>query len=364
MRLKIAVLPGDGIGPEVITQATRVLQLVADACGHEFDTQEFAVGANAIHQYGVALPDATRAACIAADAVLLGAVGDPSVDHVPRAERPEAALLNLRQTLGTFANLRPARTEAALLDATPFRPEHVAGADVLIVRELLGGLYYGQPRGITSESAYNTMRYSREEIERVAHVAFQQARDRRGLLTSVDKANVLETSQLWRHTVTALASEYPDVRVEHMYVDACAMRLAMEPSRFDVIVTENLFGDILSDQAASLAGSLGMLPSASIGGRVGLFEPVHGSAPDIAGRDQANPFGAIGSVAMLLRHGAGLAREADLVEDAVRTVLDAGLRPADLAWRRHRAASTTEIGDAVVHALGELIDHQHAYHAV
>ena len=364
MRVKIAILPGDGIGPEVTAQATRVLHLVADACGHEFDTMEAAIGATAIHQYGVALPDTTLSACLAADAVLLGAVGDPSVDHLPRAERPEAALLTLRETLGTFANLRPARTEPALLDATPFRPEHVAGADVLIVRELLGGLYYGHPRAITPESACNTMRYSRQEIERVARVAFRQARERRAFLTSVDKANVLETSQLWRHTVTNLAPEYPDVHVEHMYVDACAMRLAMEPTRFDVIVTENLFGDILSDQAASLAGSIGMLASASIGGRVGLYEPVHGSAPDIAGLDQANPFGAIGSVAMLLRHTAGLTREADLVDNAIRVVLDAGLRPADLARRRQRAATTSEIGDAVIHALGELIDHQHAYHAV
>jgi 3-isopropylmalate dehydrogenase len=341
-----------------------VLHLVAEACGHELDLAEFPIGATAIHQCGVALPDTTLAACMAADAVLLGAVGHPSVDHLPRAERPEAALLTLRETLGTFANLRPARTEAALLDATPFRPEHVAGADVLIVRELLGGLYYGEPRALGPDAAYNTMRYTRHEIERVARVAFQLARDRRGLVTSVDKANVLETSQLWRQTVTSLAPEYPDVRVDHMYVDACAMRLAMEPTRFDVIVTENLFGDILSDQAASLAGSIGMLASASIGGRVGLYEPVHGSAPDIAGLDQANPFGAIGSVAMLLRHSAGLTREADLVDDAVRAVLDSGLRPADLAHRRHRAATTSEIGDAVVHALGELIDHQHAYHAV
>jgi 3-isopropylmalate dehydrogenase len=364
VRLNVAVLPGDGVGPEVTGQATRVLQVVAEACGHQLETQHLAIGATAIHAHGTALPDDTLAGCLAADAVLLGAVGDPSVDHLPRAQRPEAGLLRLRRELGAFANLRPARTAAALVDATPFRRECVAGADVLIVRELLGGLYYGEPRGLDADSAFNTMRYSRTEIERVARVAFAQARARRGLLTSVDKANVLETSQLWRSTVAALAPEYPDVRLEHLYVDACAMRLAMMPARFDVIVTENLFGDILSDQAAALAGSIGMLPSASIGGRVGLYEPVHGSAPDIAGRNQANPFGAIASAALLLRYTYSLSHEADLIEEAIGAVLDAGLRPADLSSGQSRTASTTEIGDAVLHAVKELIDYRHAYHAV
>jgi 3-isopropylmalate dehydrogenase len=364
VRVKIAVLPGDGIGPEVTAAAVRVLQLVAHARGYQFEMREHPIGAAAIHQHGAALPDATLAACQTADAVLLGAVGHPAADHLKPAERPEAGLLRLRQALGTFANLRPARTEPALLDATPYRPEHVAGADLLIVRELLGGLYYGQPRAITDGVAENTMRYTRHEIERVARVAFAEARRRRGAVTSVDKANVLETSQLWRHTVAAVAREYPDVRLEHMYVDACALRLALEPTHFDVILTENLFGDILSDQAAAVAGSIGMLASASIGGRVGLYEPVHGSAPDIAGHNVANPLGAIGSAALLLRHSAGLPREADLVEEAIRSALDAGIRPADLARRHERAASTTDVGAAVLHALGELIDHQHAYHAV
>ena len=364
MRVNITVLPGDGIGPEVTAQALRVLGLLADARGHDFRWREHPIGGTAIRQHGQALPDTTLEACISADAVLLGAVGDPAFDHLPREQRPEAALLSLRDALGVFANLRPARTEPALVDATPYRPEHVAGADVLIVRELLGGLYYGRPRGVSDHDAHNTMRYTRDEIVRVARVGFEQARMRRGFLTSVDKANVLETSQLWRRTVRELAADYPDVRLEHMYVDACAMRLAMEPTRFDVIVTENMFGDILSDQAAALAGSIGMLPSASIGGRVGLYEPVHGSAPDIAGTNRANPFGAIGSVAMLLRYSARLTREAELVEEAVRLVLDSGLRPADLAWHSQRPASTQELGDAVVYALEELIDRQHAYHAV
>jgi 3-isopropylmalate dehydrogenase len=364
VRLTVAVLAGDGIGPEVTAQAVRVLRLIGDACGHELELRELPIGAHAIRSHGTALPDITLAGCLAADAVLLGAVGDPSADHLPRAERPEAGLLRLRHSLGTFANLRPARTEPALVDATPYRAEHVAGADVLIVRELLGGLYYGTPRAVTAQSAENTMRYTRDEIVRVGRVAFAQARERRGLLTSVDKANVLETSQLWRQVVSDLAAEYSDVRVEHMYVDACAMRLAMEPTHFDVIVTENLFGDILSDQAAALAGSLGMLASASIGGRVGLYEPVHGSAPDIAGRNIANPFGAIGSAALLLRHSAGLAREAELIDGAITAVLDAGVRSADLAVAGRPASSTSEIGDAVAYALTELIDHQHAYHAV
>jgi 3-isopropylmalate dehydrogenase len=362
--MMIAVLPGDGIGPEVIAQAERVLTLIGNLAGHDLQCREWPIGATAIRELGMALPDHTLEGCLASDAVLLGAVGDPSADHLSRAERPETALLTLRQRLGTFANLRPARTYAALIDATPYRPETVVGADLLIVRELLGGVYYGEPRSLRADAAENTMRYTRDEISRVARVAFEQARLRRGVLTSVDKANVLETSQLWRTTVTDLSREYPEVKLEHMYVDACAMRLAMEPTHFDVIVTENLFGDILSDQAAAVAGSLGMLPSASIGGRVGLYEPVHGSAPDIAGHNCANPLGAIGSVAMLLRHTAGLIREADLVEDAIAAVLDSGLRPLDLARPRRRAATTTELGEAVVRALEELIDRQHAYHAV
>jgi 3-isopropylmalate dehydrogenase len=356
VRVNIAVLPGDGIGPEVIRQACRVLDVVAAASRHDFVLTEHPIGAEAFRQFGTPLPDATLKACLAADAVLLGAVGDPTLDHLPRQERPEAGLLRLREQLGTFANLRPARAETALLAATPYRHDCIAGADILIVRELLGGLYYTR--------AENTMHYTRDEIERVARVAFAAARERRGLLTSVDKANVLETSQLWRQTVTHLAAEYPEVRVEHMYVDACAMRLAMTPTHFDVILTENLFVDILSDQAAAITGSIGMLASASIGGRTGLYEPVHGAAPDIAGHNRANPCGAIASAALLLRHTARLRREADFVERAMRHVLEMGLLPADLAATGARSASTSDIGDAVAHVLAEIIDHQHAYHAI
>ena len=364
MRLKIAVLPGDGIGPEVTTQALRVLEVIADACGHEFETQHLSIGGEAIRLTGKALPPPTLNGCREADAVLLGAVGGPTFEGVDPSERPEAALLALRDALGGFANLRPARTLPALVAATPYRPERVAGADVLIVRELLGGLYYGRPRGSSANEAHNTMRYTRDEIVRVARVAFEQARGRRRQLTSVDKANVLETSRLWREVVNDIGAEYSDVQLSHMYVDACAMRLALEPTYFDVLLAENLFGDILSDQAAALAGSIGMLPSATVGGQVDLYEPVHGSAPDIAGQNRANPFGAIASVAMMLRHTARLPREADLVERAIEEVVDAGLRPADLALPGSPVATTTEIGDAVTRVLEELIDHQHAYHAV
>jgi 3-isopropylmalate dehydrogenase len=364
VRLNIALLPGDGIGPEVIGQAARVLEIIADAFGHDFDTREFLIGGAALRAHGVALPQDTLDGCLAADAVLLGAVGDPAFDHLEPGKRPESALLALRGALGGFANLRPALTDPALVNATPYRPERVAGADVLIVRELLGGLYFGEPRGKTADEAFNTMRYTRAEVERVARVGFDQACRRRRFVCSVDKANVLETSRLWRSVVTEVGREYPDVRLSHMYVDACAMRLATEPTHFDVILTENLFGDILSDQAAALAGSIGMLPSASIGGAVDMYEPVHGSAPDIAGQGIANPFGAIASAAMLLRHTAELAREADLIEDAVRGVLDMNLRPADLAPPGSRASSTSELGEAVVSALTELIDYRHAYHAV
>jgi 3-isopropylmalate dehydrogenase len=361
--LKIVVLPGDGIGPEVTRQAVRALNAVADAAHHGITLEEHAIGAGAIRQFGTPLPDRTLHACLDADAVLLGAVGDPAFDRAPAGERPEAGLLKLRRALGAFANLRPARCEDALVSATPYRADKVRGADMLIVRELLGGLYFGEPRGWDGDEALNTMRYTRREVERIARVAFTEARGRRGLVTSVDKANVIETSQLWRATVTDVAREFPDVRLEHMYVDACAMRLAIDPLHFDVIVTENLFGDILSDQAAAVAGSIGMLPSASIGGRVDVYEPVHGSAPDIAGRDRANPFGAIASVGMLLRYTAKLPFEAALIDQAIQHVLDLGLRPADVAGHA-RVASTSEIGEAVEHTLAELIDHRRSYHAV
>src|SRR6267142_5782838 len=308
--MRITILPGDGIGPEVTAEAVRVLQTIAGIQGYKFEFEEHLIGGIAIRELGSPLPRATLDACLASDAVLLGAVGSPEYDRLPPHQRPEAGLLLLRRALGGYANLRPAISYDAISACSPLRAEVSRDADILIVRELLGGLYFGEPRGFSGEddtpAAFNTMRYSVDEIERVAHVAFASARKRRNKVTSVDKANVLETSQLWRKTVSSVAESYDDVELDHLYVDACAMHLITNPRRFDVVLTENLFGDILSDEAAAITGSLGMLGSATVGGEVGLFEPVHGSAPDIAGRGVANPFGAIASAALLLRYSGRL----------------------------------------------------------
>lgn len=364
--LNITVLPGDGIGVEVTRQAVRVLRAVATIQGYDFRFRTEPVGGAAIRESGYPLPQSTLDACLSSDAVLLGAVGGPEFDTLPPDLKPESGLLALRRELGAFANLRPAASYHAIEDCSPLRAEVVRGADILVVRELLGGLYFGEPRGFTSDAAaFNTMRYSTPEIERIARIAFQQARSRRRKVTSVDKANVLECSQLWRKVVTRVAREFPDVALEHMYVDACAMHLVSNPSRFDVILTENLFGDILSDESAVISGSLGMLASASIGGKVGLFEPVHGSAPDIAGRGIANPFGAIATAALLLRYAGGMEQEARDIEAAVAEVLERGYRTADLIRdQRTRPATTEEIGAAVEEALAAIGDRRHAYHAV
>jgi 3-isopropylmalate dehydrogenase len=369
MKLKIALLPGDGVGPEVTAQAVRVLRVVADAYGHEFEFNEAPVGDAAIQLTGSPLPAATLDACMESDAVLLGAVGAPQYDTLPAGRRPETGLLTLRKALGAFANLRPVTCHAATVGCSPLRPEIVSGADVLVVRELLGGLYFGEPRGFGGEgesaAAFNTMRYTVGEIERVARVAFEAARARRGRVASVDKANVLETSRLWRETVTRVGRAYPSVALEHVYVDACAMHLVTDPRRFDVILTENLFGDILSDEAAVLAGSLGMLASASVGGTVDIYEPVHGSAPDLAGRGVANPLGAIASAALLLRHTAGLEQEAREVEEAITRVLEAGYRTQDLRDPAGRFnVGTDEMGSLVAEHAAEIADIRHAYHAV
>ena len=369
MRLNIVVLPGDGVGPEVTAEAVRVLREVANIHGHNFHFEEHPVGGHAIRQNGSPLPRATLDACLAADAVLLGAIGSPDLDHLSAKQRPEAGLLILRKALRGFANLRPVSSYAALAGASPLRSEIIEGADILFVRELLGGLYFGEPRGITSQNgtsaAFNTMRYSVSEIERVAHVAFGAALKRRRKVTSVDKANVLETSQLWRQTVSRIGTEYPQVELDHVYVDAAAMHIITSPTRFDVILTENLFGDILSDEAAVISGSLGMLASATTGGVVDLYEPVHGSAPDIAGRGIANPLGAIASAAMLLRHTAGLEVEAGDIEAAIGVVLDAGYRTPDIArGTGGHLIRTTEMGQLVAEAVAEIADSRYAYHAV
>jgi 3-isopropylmalate dehydrogenase len=342
----IAVLPGDGIGPEVIAQAVRVLEAVGERFELRFALQTLPVGAAAVAVAKDPLPPATRAAVARCDAVLLGAVGDPSLDGAPRELRPETGLLALRKLLNVYANLRPVSVHPALIGASPLKPERLRGVDVLVVRELTGGLYYGEPRGRNGTKAVNTMAYTVPEIERVARVAFEAAQSRRRIVTSVDKANVLEVSQLWRETVTQVAREYPDVRLEHVYVDTAAMRLVSDPASFDVLLTENMFGDILSDEAAVLAGSLGLLPSASLGAGPGggLFEPVHGSAPSLAGRDVANPIGAIATVALLLRYGLKLVDAADAVDDAIAVVLDAGARTQDLAAPGQPSIGTAAMG--------------------
>ena len=344
---KIVVLPGDGIGPEVIAEAERVLGVVADRFKIKIALSRCAIGAAAVATAGNPLPEETRAAVQRADAVLLGAVGDPALDQAPRHLRPEAGLLALRALLGVYANLRPVTVYAVLVDRSPLKPDRLRGVDLLIVRELTGGLYYGEPRGRDETRAVNTLVYTTAEIERVARVAFEAARERRGLVTSIDKANVLEVSQLWRDVVTRVGRDYSDVRLEHLYVDHAAMKLIAEPAAFDVILTENMFGDILSDEAAVLAGSLGLLPSASLGAGPGLFEPIHGSAPAIAGQGIANPLGAIASAAMLLRHGLRLPTPADAIDRAIQAVLAEGYRTRDIAGPSDHAIGTREMGERV-----------------
>ncbi len=346
--ITIAVLPGDGIGPEVTAAAVAVLDAVAPRAGLRLEYRSGLIGGAALQAGLPPLPEATREMACAADAVLLGAVGDPAWDSEPPDRRPERGLLGLRAALGVYTNLRPVAVEESLVGFSTLRPERVRGTDLLIVRELLGGLYFGEPRWRGEAEAVDTMRYTRPEIVRVAHHAFQAARGRRGRVLSVDKANVLATSQLWREVVTEVAREYPDVALEHGLVDSVAMRLMTDPAGIDVLLTENLFGDILSDEAAVLPGSLGLLPSASLGDGPGLFEPVHGSAPTLAGRDLANPVGAIRSAAMLLRHGLAETAAADSIEAAVSRVLAQGIRTPDLGG----TTGTRDVRAAVVAAIG------------
>ena len=351
MKIRITTLPGDGIGPEVTSEAVRVLKEIADGFGHELKLEQKEIGGEALAKFGDPLPDATIRSCLASQAVLLGAVGSPAFDHNPRELRPEAGLLRIRKELGAFANLRPAVFYSALAACSPLREETVRGTDILIVRELLGGLYFGEPRAIETapspRHALNTMLYSEPEIERVARVAFTLARGRRRRVLSVDKANVLECSRLWRDVVTRVATDYPDVQLSHMYVDSAAMMLVLKPAHFDVVLTENMFGDILSDEAGGVVGGLGLLASASIGGPVGLYEPVHGSAPDIAGKGIANPLGAILSVAMMLRHTFQLSQEAKCVEASVVAALNKGLRTQDLTRGSERPITTSEMGKSI-----------------
>jgi 3-isopropylmalate dehydrogenase len=357
VELKITTLPGDGIGPEVTSEAVRVLESVAQGFGHCLHVVSKPVGGAALTISQDPLPPDTLRTCLSSAAVLLGAVGGPSFDDFPRHLRPEAGLLRLRQELGAYANLRPAKCFPGLEDCSPLRAVVASGTDLVIVRELLGGLYFGEPRSLDeaseNRSATNTMRYSEPEIERIARVAFELARSRRRRVTSVDKANVLECSRLWREVVIQTSHDYPDVELTHMYVDSAAMSLVLHPRDFDVILTENMFGDILSDEAGGVIGSLGLLASASVGGPVGIYEPVHGSAPNIAGRGVANPLGAILSAACLLRHSFRLEREAHCIELAVADVLGKGCRTRDLAGSGQAAIGTKEMGAAVVSAVHE-----------
>lgn len=360
MKLKILVVAGDGIGPEVTDEAVSVMKETASLGGHEFTFFERRIGGVAIVQDGTPLPADTLDAALASDAVFLGAVGGNEFNSLPPGRRPEAGLLQLRAALGGFANLRPAFAFKELAVNSPLRPEIVDGADILFVRELLGGLYFGAPRewNRSTGEAWNTMRYTRDEVVRVARIAFQLASQRRKKLTSVDKANVLEVSQLWRATVNEVAAEFPGVTVEHQYVDAMAMHLMNQPRNYDVVLTENLFGDILSDESAVITGSLGMLPSATIGGKVNLYEPVHGSAPDIAGKGLSNPLGAILTGALILRHSAKLEAEAAAIESAVRKVLEEGFRTPDLARSNQHSftvLSTKEMGAKVLETVKTLL---------
>ncbi|WP_261134593.1 3-isopropylmalate dehydrogenase [Bacillus sp. Marseille-Q3570] len=353
MKKQVAVLPGDGIGQEVMNGALEVLKAVEDHYGHQFKVVQADIGGVAIDHHGTPLPKETLEACKQSDAVLLGAVGGPKWNDVPVEIRPEKGLLGIRKELGLFGNLRPVKTFEALVDASPLKPSVVEGVDFIIVRELTGGLYFGEPRerrGKNQEIAVDTLQYEKKEIEKVVRKAFELASKRRKKLTSVDKANVLESSRMWREVVDQLAPEYPGVEVEHLLVDVAAMKLIYQPNQFDVIVTENMFGDILSDEASMLTGSLGMLPSASLReDDFGLYEPVHGSAPDIAGKGQANPLGMVLSVAMMLRHSFGMTEEADMVEAAVEEVLRTGARTADLAGNAIVPVSKTkEMIDLVV----------------
>lgn len=349
---KIAVLPGDGIGVEIVPQGVKVLEAVGKKHGHKFEFNQALVGGAAIDAVGKPLPEETLSLCLASDAVLLGAVGGPKWDNLPVAMRPEgAALLGLRKGLGLYANIRPARMYDSLVDASALKPDVVSGIDLMVIRELTGGLYFGEKKRektATGEVVVDTLVYTTEEIERIAKLAFETALKRRKKLTSVDKANILESSRMWREIVTEMGKSYPEVELNHMYVDNCAMQLIRYPKQFDVIVTENMFGDILTDEASMLTGSIGMLPSASIGGRVAMYEPAHGSAPDIAGQNKANPLATIMSVAMMLKYSFDLHQEAAEIEQAIEAVLNEGYRTPDIFQDGCKLVTTEEMGNLVI----------------
>jgi len=356
VKAKIAVLNGDGVGREIVPEAVKVLKVVAEKFGHSFEFASGDVGGQAIDKVGVPLPQDTLALAKQSDAVLLGAVGGPKWEGLEYSLRPERALLGLREHLGLYANLRPAKLYPMLTDASSLRREIIEGIDILVVRELTGGIYFGKPKGIEKlpngeERGINTEIYTTAEIKRIAKVAFEAARKRRRKVTSVDKANVLESSELWRRIVSDVQTQYPDVELNHIYVDNAAMQLVRNPRQFDVMLCNNMFGDILSDEAAMLTGSIGMLPSASVGAQVGLFEPIHGSAPDIAGKNIANPIATIASAAMMLSYAFQLDKEAEAIEQAIVKTLDLGYRTKDIQGPGARVVGTTEMGDAILRNL-------------
>lgn len=357
MAYNIALLSGDGIGPEIVSEAVKVLEAVGKKFNIEFEFKKALIGGCAYDEYKTPLPQATIDICKASDAVLLGAVGDWKYDSLPPEVRPEKALLGIRKALNLFANLRPAIVYDELTSSSPLKPEIVSGVDIMIVRELTGDVYFGTPRGIDNvdgeKVGYNNMIYKESEIERIAHVAFQTAMKRNKKLCSVDKANVLDVSRLWREVMERVSKEYPDVELSHMYVDNAAMQLIREPKQFDVIVTGNIFGDILSDEASMLAGSLGMLPSASLSeGKIGMYEPIHGSAPDLRGQDVVNPIATILSAAMMLKYSFGLSKEHDAIENAVKTVLKAGYRTKDIYTNESQTlVGTKQMGDLISKAI-------------
>ncbi|MCP8615254.1 3-isopropylmalate dehydrogenase [Salirhabdus salicampi] len=356
-KYKVAVLPGDGIGPEIINEAVKVLSAIKKGMNISLQFEYADVGGVAYDNYGTSLPEQTLNTCKDSDAILFGAIGGPQYDNISIELRPEKALLKLRKELGLYINSRPALTFPSLINRSPIRREILKdGVDILIVRELSSGLYYGEPKKrISSEEAVDTMRYTKTEISRILTYAFEQAQQRDKKLTVVDKENVLQTSKLWREVVSSFESSYSDVEVDYMYIDNCTMQLVMNPHQFDVIVTENTFGDIISDEASALTGSIGMLPSASLGGQIGLYEPIHGSAPDIAGMNIANPIATILSASMMLENSFQLAREAEIIRKAINNVLEAGIRTPDISQENSQVVSTSEMGDAIVQEINRLL---------
>ncbi len=358
MTYKLTLLPGDGIGPEVVSAAVKVMNYVAEKFNVTIETREKLMGGCSYEEFGYPLTDETLQACYDSDAVLLGAVGGYAWENLEHHLKPEAALLKLRKSLGLYTNIRPARVYSAFVDSSSLKSEVLSGTDFVVFRELTGGIYFGEPRGFDENRGWNTMVYSKEEVVRIAHMAFKTAGHRKGVVTSVDKANVLEVSQFWRNVVEEVAKEYPDIKLNHMYVDNAAMQIVRDPKQFDVIVTGNIFGDIISDIAGMITGSLGMLPSASLGSKYALYEPVHGSAPDIAGQNKANPIATISSVAMMFEHSFGMTKAAELIEASIEKTLSQGFRTADISREGDEVVSTTKFTELVIQNIESIYNEQ------